>query len=64
MNLEGYGLLYAAGPLAYIVEKAGGRARAGDQGVCEIIPQDIHSRTSCRMGSSTPDINTRRHGEE
>ena len=58
MCIVGVGLLYLAGPLAYIVEKAGGKARAEAEEVCDIIPRDIHTKITFKIGSSRVDMNT------
>lgn len=62
--IEGCGLLYTAGPLAYIVEKAGGKARTEDEEVCDIIPRDIHTTIAFKIRSSRLDIDTDRLKEE
>ena len=56
--IVGVGLLYLAGPLAYIVEKAGGKARAEAEEVCDIIPRDIHTKITLKIGSSHVYMNT------
>lgn len=44
-------LLYEAAPLALIVEEAGGAASSGDQRILDIVPDDLHSRTSLVIGT-------------
>lgn len=45
-------LLYECNPLAYIIEKAGGRATDGFGRVLEKIPTKLHERTAFYIGSS------------
>lgn len=45
-------LLYEAAPMAYIIEKAGGKATNGDCDIMDIIPQTIHQRVPIIIGSS------------
>ena len=44
-------LLYEANPLAFIAEQAGGRAITGTQRVLDVIPSNIHERTTLTVGS-------------
>lgn len=44
-------LLYEANPLAFIAEQAGGRASTGDKRILEVVPQELHQRTSLIIGS-------------
>lgn len=44
-------LLYEAGPMAYILEKAGGKATTGEQRILDIKPNDIHQRVPVFLGS-------------
>jgi fructose-1,6-bisphosphatase I len=44
-------LLYEANPIAFLIEQAGGVARAGTQRVLDIQPENIHQRTSLVVGS-------------
>jgi len=43
-------LLYEAGPLAYLVQQAGGYASDGRQPIVDIIPADLHQRTPLLIG--------------
>lgn len=45
-------LLYECNPLAYILEKAGGRATDGHQRILEKIPSQLHQRTPFFIGST------------
>lgn len=44
-------LLYEAGPMAYILEKAGGKATTGDSRILDVIPESIHQRVPVFLGS-------------
>lgn len=44
-------LLYECNPMAFIVEQAGGLATNGDIRIMEILPEDLHQRTSVIIGS-------------
>ncbi len=44
-------LLYEANPFAFIVEVAGGKATNGKQRILDIVPTEIHERTSLFIGS-------------
>lgn len=44
-------LIYEAAPLAYVVEKAGGRASNGFQNILDIKPTNLHQRTPLFIGS-------------
>lgn len=44
-------LLYEAAPMAFILEKAGGKATTGDQRILDITPEDIHQRVPVFLGS-------------
>lgn len=44
-------LLYECNPLAYIVEKAGGKATNGLQRILDIKPTELHQRSSLFIGS-------------
>jgi fructose-1,6-bisphosphatase I len=44
-------LLYECNPLAFIVEKAGGKATDGKQSVMDIQPDALHQRTPFFIGS-------------
>lgn len=45
-------LLYEAAPLAYIVERAGGRASDGAMRILDKVPQRLHERTPLFIGSA------------
>ena len=45
-------LLYEAAPLAFIAEKAGGRASDGFQEILDVEPHQLHQRTPLYIGSS------------
>src|SRR3954463_15144808 len=44
-------LLYECNPLAYIVEKAGGKATNGKQRILDMKPTELHQRSSLFIGS-------------
>ncbi|TLY52668.1 MAG: class 1 fructose-bisphosphatase, partial [Gemmatimonadetes bacterium] len=44
-------LLYEAGPLAFMVEQAGGRATDGCRSILDIVPADLHQHTPLVIGS-------------
>lgn len=44
-------LLYECFPMAYILEKAGGRATTGKMNILDVVPIDIHSRAPIILGS-------------
>jgi fructose-1,6-bisphosphatase I len=44
-------LMYEANPIAFLAEQAGGHALAGKQRIMDIIPEDVHQRTSVIVGS-------------
>ena len=44
-------LLYECNPLAYIIERAGGKATDGVQGILEKQPTELHERTPFFIGS-------------
>lgn len=46
-------LLYEAGPMAFLVEQAGGAASDGRQPILEIVPETLHQRTPLFIGSRT-----------
>jgi len=46
-------LLYEAGPMAYIIEQAGGRASDGDQDILDIHPESLQQRTPLYIGSQS-----------
>jgi fructose-1,6-bisphosphatase I len=45
-------LLYEAGPLAFIVEQAGGAATDGHERILDIQPTELHQRTPLFIGST------------
>jgi fructose-1,6-bisphosphatase I len=45
-------LLYEADPLAFVVERAGGRASDGRERILEKIPKTLHERTPLFIGSA------------
>jgi fructose-1,6-bisphosphatase I len=46
-------LMYEANPMAFLVEQAGGKALvAPGQRILEVVPSDIHQRTTVILGSS------------
>ena len=45
-------LLYEADPLAFVVERAGGRASDGKARILEIVPKTLHERTPLFIGSA------------
>lgn len=46
-------LLYEVFPMAFIVEQAGGKATTGTARILDIVPDSIHQRVGCYLGSST-----------
>jgi fructose-1,6-bisphosphatase I len=44
-------LVYEAGPLAYLVEKAGGYASDGRRSIMDIAPEDLHQRVPIFIGN-------------
>ena len=44
-------LLYECNPLAYIVERAGGKATNGTQRILDIKPTELHQRSALFIGS-------------
>ena len=44
-------LLYECAPLAYIIEKAGGKAHSGKKPILDIQPTSIHQRAPIFIGS-------------
>lgn len=45
-------LLYECAPLAYVVERAGGRASTGAERILDLIPESIHQRVPLVIGSA------------
>ncbi len=46
-------LLYEAGPLAFVFERAGGRADSGAGPILELAPEALHDRTPLILGGRT-----------
>lgn len=44
-------LLYECFPMAFIMEKAGGKASSGTTRILDILPDSIHQRSSIILGS-------------
>ena len=44
-------LLYEAGPLAYLIEQAGGYASDGRRSILDIVPTHPHQRVALFMGN-------------
>lgn len=44
-------LLYEAGPLAYLIEQAGGYASDGQRPILDIVPAELHQRTPLFIGN-------------
>lgn len=44
-------LLYECNPLAYIVERAGGKATNGTQRILNVTPAELHQRSALFIGS-------------
>lgn len=44
-------LLYECNPLAYIIEKAGGKATNGSQRILDVKPTELHQRSALFIGS-------------
>ncbi|MEE9614698.1 MAG: class 1 fructose-bisphosphatase [Thermodesulfobacteriota bacterium] len=44
-------LLYEANPLAFVAEQAGGAASTGEERIMELLPTELHQRTSLIIGS-------------
>ena len=47
-------LLYEAAPLAYVIERAGGRAPDGTTRIRDTVPHRLHERTPLFIGSAGP----------
>ena len=47
-------LLYEAAPLAYVIERAGGRATDGTTRILDKVPHRLHERTPLFIGSAGP----------
>lgn len=46
-------LVYEAGPLAFLIEKAGGYASDGMRSILDIMPKDLHQRVPLFIGNRT-----------
>ncbi len=44
-------LLYEAGPLAYMIDQAGGYASTGHENILDLQPEDLHQRVPVFMGN-------------
>ena len=44
-------LLYEANPMAFLMEQAGGKAETGTGRILEVMPEEIHQRVPCIIGS-------------
>lgn len=44
-------LLYECNPLAFIIEVAGGKATNGEQRILDVVPTELHQRSSLFIGS-------------
>ena len=44
-------LLYKIAPMAYIMQKAGGLGTNGQENLLDLIPETIHQKSPCYMGS-------------
>ncbi len=44
-------LLYEANPMAFLMEQAGGKAETGEGRILEVMPEEIHQRVPCIIGS-------------
>jgi fructose-1,6-bisphosphatase I len=44
-------LLYEAAPMAFLLEQAGGAATTGTKRIMDIIPDQVHQRVPCILGS-------------
>lgn len=45
-------LVYEVNPMAFIIEQAGGMASSGTQRILDLMPESLHQRSPCYMGSS------------
>lgn len=45
-------VLYECFPMSFIVEQAGGKATTGTKRVLDLVPKEIHERSSIFLGSS------------
>ena len=46
-------LLYEGNPLAFICEKAGGKATNGSENILDIKPTELHQRTPLFIGNAS-----------
>lgn len=44
-------LVYEVNPMAFIIEQAGGMASSGSQRILDLMPESLHQRSPCYMGS-------------
>ncbi|KAL6722437.1 hypothetical protein Aduo_017562 [Ancylostoma duodenale] len=44
-------LLYECAPMAFVIEQAGGLATTGKGRILDIVPEDIHQRSTLYLGS-------------
>ena len=44
-------MLYEAAPMSFLVEQAGGMALTGKSRIMELVPQNVHQRVPCILGS-------------
>lgn len=44
-------LLYECNPMAYLIEKAGGKASTGSIPILDVVPHSIHQRSPIFLGS-------------
>lgn len=44
-------LLYEAAPMAFLLEQAGGRALTGHHRILDVMPESVHQRVPCILGS-------------
>jgi len=56
-------LLYEAAPMSFLVEQAGGLALTGKNRIMDIIPQSVHQRVPCILGSPDDVSELRRYYE-
>jgi fructose-1,6-bisphosphatase I len=56
-------VMYEGNPMAMVIEQAGGKAFAGSQRLLDVVPTDLHQRTSVVMGSPAEVDHVLRHLE-
>jgi fructose-1,6-bisphosphatase I len=44
-------LVYKSAPMAYIIERAGGKSSNGEIGLLSVVPKSVHERSPCFLGS-------------